>query len=156
MRKIGLIIKILIINLNNISDNKDRKELKLKINAKSNSIIDKNLKYKIAKELQEIKISKDNLDIIRQKAEYIVISNNFSYNVDVSIKKQNFETKYYNNKIIEGGTYKTIVVTIGKGEGNNYWTILYPEYFNVSFEDINTGNVKYDIWVLKKIREVLK
>jgi hypothetical protein len=26
----------------------------------------------------------------------------------------------------------------------------------VSFEDINTGNVKYDIWVLKKIREVLK
>ena len=156
MRKIGLIIIILFISLIIISDNNDREELRFRIIANSNSIIDQNLKYKIARELQKIKISKDNLDIIKQKAEYIVISNNFSYNVDVSIKKQNFETKYYNNKIIEGGTYKTIVVTIGKGEGNNYWTILYPEYFNVSFEDINTGNVKYDIWVLKKIREVLK
>ena len=139
-----------------INDTNDKEQLRFRIIANSNSVIDQNLKYKIAKELQKIKISKDNLDIIKQKAEYIVLSNNFTYKIDVSIKKQTFETKYYNNRIIEGGTYKTIVVTIGEGKGNNYWTILYPEYFNVSFEDVNTGNVKYDIWIIKKIKEMLE
>ena len=102
---------------------------------------------------QTIKISKNNLDIIKKKTEYIVLSNNFTYEVNVCIRNEEFETKYYNDKIIEGGVYKTIVVTLGKGEGRNYWTILYPEYFDVSFEDVNTGNVTYDIWLLKKIRE---
>lgn len=156
MKKIGFIIMIILVAFITLNDNGDKDQLRFRIIANSNSVIDQNLKYKVAKELQKIKISKDNLNIIKQKAEYIVISNNFTYQVDVSIKKQTFETKYYNNKIIEGGTYKTIVVTIGKGEGNNYWTILYPEYFNVSFEDVNTGNVKYDIWILKKIKEILK
>lgn len=156
MKKIGFIIMIILVAFITLNDNSDKDQLRFRIIANSNSVIDQNLKYKVAKELQKIKISKDNLNIIKQKAEYIVISNNFTYQVDVSIKKQSFETKYYNNKIIEGGTYKTIVVTIGKGEGNNYWTILYPEYFNVSFEDVNTGNVKYDIWILKKIKEILK
>lgn len=73
--------------------------------------------------------------------------------MNVCIRNEYFETKYYNDKIIQGGTYKTIVVTLGEGKGKNYWTILYPQYFNASFEDVNTGNVSYDIWILKKIKE---
>lgn len=156
MKKIGLVFIIILIAFVMIGDNNDREQLRFRIIANSDSVIDQNLKYKVAQELHKIKISEENLDIIKAKTEYIVLSNNFTYNVDVEIKKQKFETKYYNDKIIEGGTYKTIVVTIGKGQGKNYWTILYPEYFNVSFEDINTGNVKFDIWILRKMKELLK
>lgn len=156
MKKIGLVFIIMLIAFVMIGDNNDREQLRFRIIANSDSVIDQNLKYKVAQELHKIKISEENLDIIKAKTEYIVLSNNFTYNVDVEIKKQKFETKYYNDKIIEGGTYKTIVVTIGKGQGKNYWTILYPEYFNVSFEDVNTGNVKFDIWILRKMKELLK
>lgn len=156
MKKIGLVFIIILIAFVMIGDNNDREQLRFRIIANSDSVIDQNLKYKVAQELHKIKISEENLDIIKAKTEYIVLSNNFTYNVDVEIKKQKFETKYYNDKIIEGGTYKTIVVTIGKGQGKNYWTILYPEYFNVSFEDVNTGNVKFDIWILRKMKELLK
>lgn len=156
MKKIGLVFIIILIAFIMIGDNNDREQLRFRIIANSDSVIDQNLKYKVAQELHRIKISEENLDIIKAKTEYIVLSNNFTYNVDVEIKKQKFETKYYNDKIIEGGTYKTIVVTIGKGQGKNYWTILYPEYFNVSFEDVNTGNVKFDIWILRKMKELLK
>ena len=156
MEKIGLVFIIILIAFVMIGDNNDREQLRFRIIANSDSVIDQNLKYKVAQELHKIKISEENLDIIKAKTEYIVLSNNFTYNVDVEIKKQKFETKYYNDKIIEGGTYKTIVVTIGKGQGKNYWTILYPEYFNVSFEDVNTGNVKFDIWILRKMKELLK
>jgi stage II sporulation protein R len=155
MKKIIVIILIIFVLFIMFNDSNDSSELRFRVIANSDSIVDQNLKYKVVRELQKIKISKKNLDIIKKKAEYIVLSNNFNYKLDVSIKNQSFETKYYNNKIIEGGVYKTIVVTLGKGEGKNYWTILYPEYFNVSFEDINTGNVKYDIWIIKKIKEIL-
>ena len=83
----------------------------------------------ITKEKKE-KISKNNLDIIKEKTEYIILINNFNYKVNVSIRNEHFETKYYNNKIIQGGTYKTIVVSIGEAKGKNYWTILYPDYFS--------------------------
>lgn len=156
MKRVWIIIIILLVILIISNDTNDSDELRFRIIGNSNSVVDQNLKMKVAKELQTIQISKNNLDIIKKKAEYIVLSNNFTYEVNVCIRNEEFETKYYNNKIIEGGIYKTIVVTLGKGEGKNYWTILYPEYFDVSFEDVNTGNVTYDIWLLKKIREWVK
>ena len=155
MKKLIFIIIIIFIVLVMFTDTNDTTELRFRVIANSDSIVDQNLKMKVVRELQKEKISPNNLDIIKRKTEYIVLSNNYNYKVDVSIKNQEFETKYYNNKIIEGGVYKTIVVTIGKGEGKNYWTILYPEYFNVSFEDINTGNVTYDIWIFKKLKELV-
>ena len=156
MKRVWIIIIILLVILIISNDTNDSDELRFRIIGNSNSVVDQNLKMKVARELQTIQISKNNLDIIKKKAEYIVLSNNFTYEVNVCIRNEEFETKYYNNKIIEGGIYKTIVVTLGKGEGKNYWTILYPEYFDVSFEDVNTGNVTYDIWLLKKIREWVK
>lgn len=156
MKRVWIIIIILLVILIISNDTNDSDELRFRIIGNSNSVVDQNLKMKVARELQTIQISKNNLDIIKKKAEYIVLSNNFTYEVNVCIRNEEFETKYYNNKIIEGGVYKTIVVSLGKGEGKNYWTILYPEYFDVSFEDVNTGNVTYDIWLLKKIREWVK
>ena len=150
MRKIGVILIIVFILFIITKDYNDSSELRFRVIANSNSIEDQNLKLKVVQELQKQKINKNNLDIIKAKTEYIILINNFNYKVDVSIKNEHFETKYYNNKIIEGGTYKTIVISIGEAKGKNYWTILYPDYFNVSFEDINTGNVTYDIWIVKK------
>lgn len=155
MKKIIVIIICIFIVFIMFNDTNDTEELRFRVIANSDSFSDQQLKMKVVRELQKQKISKNNLDIIKEKTEYIVLSNNYTYKVDVSIKNQEFETKYYNNKIIQGGIYKTIVVTIGKGEGKNYWTILYPEYFNVSFEDIHTGNVTYDIWIVKKIKELV-
>jgi len=156
MKKWILIILIVFVLFIMFTDSNDSEELRFRVIANSDSFVDQELKYKVVKELQKVNISINNLDIIKEKAEYIILSNNFNYKVEVSVKPQKFETKYYNKKIIEGGVYKTIVVTIGSGEGKNYWTILYPEYFKVSFEDINTGNVKYDIWIVNKLRELIK
>ena len=81
--------------------------------------------------------------------------NNYNYKVNVQIKNQKYETKYYKDKIIEGGKYKTLVIMIGEGAGNNYWSILYPEYYGIGFEEVNTGNVTYKIWLFEKIKEWL-
>ena len=93
--------------------------------------------------------------IILNKGEYIIEENNYNYKVNVQIKNQKYETKYYKDKIIEGGKYKTLVIMIGEGAGNNYWSILYPEYYGIGFEEVNTGNVTYKIWLFEKIKEWL-
>lgn len=153
MKKIVFIIVFLFVLLINFTDTNDSKEIRFRVIANSNEQNDQALKMKIVNKLKNENISLDNLGILKSKVEYIVLSNNYNYKVDVCIKNQEYETKYCNNKIIEGGTYKSVVITIGEGKGNNYWTILYPQYFNIGFEDINTGTVKYDIWLLKKIKE---
>lgn len=153
MKKVWLIIIILIVGIIVFNDTNSSNELRFRVIANSDSQVDQSLKMKVVKALQKENINIKNLDIIKKQAEYIVLSNNFTYEINVCVRNESFSTKYYNNKIIEGGTYKTIVVEIGKAQGKNYWTVLYPEYFTVSFEDVNTGNVKYDIWILKKIKE---
>ena len=153
MKKIVFIIVFLFVLLINFTDTNDSEEIRFRVIANSNEQNDQALKMKIVNKLKNENISLDNLGILKSKVEYIVLSNNFNYQVNVCIRNEYFETKYYNDKIIQGGTYKTIVVTLGEGKGKNYWTILYPQYFDASFEDVNTGNVSYDVWMLKKIKE---
>ena len=52
-----------------------------------------------------------------------------------------YPAKRLNGNIIPSGTYPTIRITLGSGNGSNWWSILYPEYFNLDYD--NTGEVEY-------------
>ena len=52
-----------------------------------------------------------------------------------------YPAKSLNGNIIPSGTYPTIRITLGSGNGSNWWSILYPEYFNLDYD--NTGEVEY-------------
>lgn len=136
-----------------LNDSNDSKELRIRVIANSNSYVDQNIKMKIVRSLQKQNIDLNDLNIIKNKVEYILKENNYNSKVNVKIKKQTYEAKYYQNKIIEGGTYQTLVITLGEGNGNNYWSILYPEYYGVGFEEVNTGNVTYKIWLFEKLKK---
>lgn len=55
-----------------------------------------------------------------------------------------FPRKMYDNKIYKSGYYESLVITLGKGEGDNWWCMLYP---NICFEDYNTEDLKYDFYI---------
>jgi len=70
-------------------------------------------------------------------------------NIEIKLKKINYEAKSYQGKFIPAGQYETILIMIGEGKGKNFWTILYPEFFNVTFEDNNEIEYRsyfYDIF----------
>lgn len=48
-----------------------------------------------------------------------------------------YPAKSYHQQIIPSGNYETILITIGSGNGKNFWTLLYPEYFGLEFEENN-------------------
>ncbi len=129
-------------------------QMRIRVIANSDEGYDQTLKKQIVHELQKETLDLKHLNIIQEKVEYIVRSKHFSYTVDVKIETQKFDTKYYEDKIIQGGHYKTLVITLGKGEGANYWSLLYPEYFGVGFDEVNTGNVTYSFWLLEKLKNL--
>lgn len=52
-----------------------------------------------------------------------------------------YPAKSINGNIIPSGTYPTIRITLGSGMGSNWWSILYPEYFNLDYDE--TSEVEY-------------
>ncbi len=113
---------------------KKNTDLRLRILANSNTYEDQSLKLKVKdylkRYLENINLSDINLNNLEKE-----LINHFNTNIKVERKFVNYEAKFYNNKLIPSGLYDTILITINEGKGKNFWTILYPEFFNISFEE---------------------
>ncbi len=49
------------------------------------------------------------------------------YDVKLELKPEFFDTRDYGNFTLPAGYYQTAVFTLGKGEGQNWWCVIYPE-----------------------------
>ena len=47
--------------------------------------------------------------------------------VRAEIRRELFGTRYYDSFALPGGYYDTLRVTIGSGEGRNWWCVVYPQ-----------------------------
>lgn len=110
--------------------------LRLRIVANSNSDVDQKNKLLIKDHLQEIlkDCSYYDPNEIYQQLQ-MRINSDLTKNIKIAIVNETFPAKSYQGTFIPSGTYKTLLVVIGDGKGKNFWTLLYPEFFNVSFED---------------------
>ncbi|MBA2942483.1 stage II sporulation protein R [Paenibacillus sp. CGMCC 1.16610] len=50
----------------------------------------------------------------------------YSYTHTVELGKVPFPTKMYGNEVYPAGDYEALRVTIGSGEGQNWWCVLFP------------------------------
>ncbi len=111
-------------------------DIRLRILANSNSESDQIKKNNVKDFLKEYLCDK-NLNTLNLIELETILNNKFEDNIKVERKYVMYEAKSYNNKIIQSGKYDTILITIDEGLGKNFWTLLYPEYFNISFEEEN-------------------
>ena len=123
------------------------KEVRIRIIANSDSSIDQQMKLDVAKHLKGLLLETRDLSIIKKEVEYLISDYHCDYSVNVTYKKQKYSPKQVDSKVIPGGVYKTLVIELGKASGKNYWSMLYPEYFNVSFEEVNNGDVEFGWWL---------
>ena len=52
-----------------------------------------------------------------------------------------FPTKLYGNQVYPAGNYEALRITIGKGEGENWWCVLFPP---LCFIDMSNGDAIQD------------
>lgn len=56
----------------------------------------------------------------------IIEARGYSYSHTVELGKVPFPTKMYGNEVYPAGEYEALRVTIGTGEGQNWWCVLFP------------------------------
>lgn len=107
------------------SDSDEDQTLKLKVR-------DRVLEYteelfNLAKSKEEAKTAvADNIENIRLAAQQEVYDNGYSYDVKAEITNMYFNTRYYEYYTMPSGMYDALRITIGKGEGHNWWCVMYP------------------------------
>ncbi len=116
--------------------------IRIRVIANSDSEIDQSVKLKVrdrilsfSKELfseattydDAVLIAKDNIRDINREALDTVLQNGLEYSVTTEIRQEYFDTREYEGFSLPAGSYETLVVTLGDGEGNNWWCVMYPQ-----------------------------
>jgi stage II sporulation protein R len=119
------------------SDSEKDQSLKLKVR-------DRVLKYteKIYKNAQSKaeaeKLTIKNLQSIADTAKKELVKNGCNYSVKAEIRHMYFDTRYYDKVTMPSGFYNALRITIGKGEGHNWWCVMYPSLCVGSSTDYNS------------------
>ena len=77
------------------------------------------------KKAAEAKIS-NGLSLIQREADRFLESKSYPYKATVSLGKSFFPTRAYDSFTLPAGTYDALKVTIGNGEGKNWWCVMFP------------------------------
>ena len=56
----------------------------------------------------------------------ILRENGFKYVAKAVLKREYFPTRVYGNTTLPSGEYTALILTLGRGEGDNWWCVVYP------------------------------
>ncbi len=128
--------------------------LRLHVIANSDSPSDQALKLSVrdrvlseARELFESTASaenaretaKKNIRLLEKIAEDEVKRLGYSYKVSIKVGKFPFPVKVYDDIMLPSGQYDAVKITIGKGEGQNWWCVMYPPMCTLEGITMDTG-----------------
>lgn len=68
-----------------------------------------------------------NLPALAQTANSALRQQGVSDQATVTLKRELFGTRYYDTFTLPGGYYEALRVTIGEGDGKNWWCVVYPQ-----------------------------
>ena len=137
-----------------------KESIRIRIIANSNNNVDINQKLKVKKEV-ETKIYELLKDVKTIDEARTIINNNLD-NLNISLEDSlvsfgynYFPKKVYKDIIYEEGLYESLVITLGKGKGDNWWCVLFPPLCLLE-ENENTKDVEYHFLVKDIIDKYLK
>ena len=167
MKKILIAIIVIPFLLNIFSTNKITDDLiRIRVLANSNSDYDMKIKTNVSNKVKnlmgELLIDVDNVDTAREvikdnipKVDEIVKENmqDVSYEYDINYGYNYFPEKEYNGKTYEAGEYESLLIKLGKGEGNNWWCILFPPFCLLEAEE--SENIEYSFFLTELFDKIL-
>lgn len=175
MKKI-IIFVLLIISLLFLVDNNVSSEtiipdsaIRFRVIGNSNTVYDQNIKLQIrnviqnkileltrnTKTIEEVRnIMKEHqeelYDITNEKLKELNYDKPFKLNYGYNY----FPKKKYKGVTYKEGNYESLVITLGEGNGNNFWCVIFPPLCMAEIED--TNEVEYKFFVKEIIDKYLK
>lgn len=160
---LGIILIFVFCPLNTTEANTEY--LRIHIRANSNMQADQEVKYKVKdgvvdalipilaniETFEEAKIvMEQNFDLIESVANRILKENGFDYGCRARIDNEYFPTRVYDELTLEEGYYDALILELGRGEGDNWWCLVYPAFCFTTSK--NFDNIVY----ISKIWEIIK
>lgn len=142
---VGLILTLFLSSAQAFADTCDpiREEvLRLHILADSDSEEDQQVKLAVRDKLLSLHLfdtddvnsrleaeqaAQENLVKIKAAAQQEVYAQGHTDQVEVEIVRMYFSTRVYDTVTLPAGYYDAMRITIGSGEGHNWWCVLYPQ-----------------------------
>lgn len=132
--------------------------IRFRIIASSNNSSDQAQKLTIKKELEKNIINNlkttslyDTEDSIKKSINTIRTSlNKYNIDYDIAYGDNYFPEKSYKGVIYKAGNYKSLVITLGEGLGDNWWCVLFPPLCLLESSEEDFSNVEYS-WYVKDI-----
>ena len=139
--------------------------LRIRIIPNSNSEFDQRVKRSVRDELEitlydllkdaknsseASEIIKNNLNLVDKDVKRVLNNNNYNLDYNINYGYNYFPEKEYKGVKYEEGYYESLLVTLGKGEGDNWWCVLFPPLCLIEGED--NDKVEYK----SLVEEILK
>lgn len=142
--------------------------IRLRVIPNSNSTRDQEVKLKVKSELENTtyellngitsidlarNIISNNLDTIEDGIEQILLEEEYDLGYKINFGQNYFPEKEFKGIVYEAGNYESLVVTLGNGEGDNWWCVLFPPLCLLEAEESETDEVEYKFFVQELIEK---
>lgn len=146
------------------SEQSEKEYIRIHITANSSSEKDERVKYEVkdeivafltvlledvsSKSVAEEKVAK-NLSNVCKVADDVLEKQNLSYRSSAKMTNEEVPLRAYDNLTLAEGEYACLNLTLGRGEGDNWWCVVFP---TVCFYQKNSGYVEYKSKFLDMIK----
>ncbi|MCI5751109.1 MAG: stage II sporulation protein R [Oscillospiraceae bacterium] len=155
----GLVISLLCASVSDVYghyDNITQNVLRLHIPANSDSDEDQAVKLAVRDELisrsedifadcttreEVLAAAEDNLDEFELIADEVLSENGFDYTASAELAEMHFDKRVYGDLTVPEGDYTALRITLGSGEGHNWWCVMYPPLCLPCFADRSEDEV---------------
>lgn len=148
----------------------NNKYFRIHVVANSDSIDDQLLKYTLSKYINEYitqltnncstkqeskEVVENNIENILDLCHQTLKDNNSTYDITAYIGKQFYDEKQQNNIRMSSGIYDSLKIVIGNGQGQNWWSLIYPTtFYNINTIDNIDENVHYSFGVIELFKNM--
>ena len=175
MKKVLIVLSVLIIILVSNTTTDDLiipdESIRVRVIANSNSATDQAIKKivrdEISKEITVLledvtniedarQVIKDNIDAIDKTVKNVLLENNYNDKYVINYGYNLFPSKKYKGVVYKEGYYESVVVTLGNGDGNNWWCVLFPPLCLMETNQDNLDEVEYKSFIKEIIDKYFK
>lgn len=142
--------------------------IRIRVLANSNSDYDQKIKREVSESLQQSmyhllkntkgidearKVIEENLDEIDHNVKATLTRLDYDLGYEINYGLNYFPNKEFHGVTYEEGYYESVLVTLGSGEGDNWWCVLFPPLCLLEAEE--SEDVEYKFFVQEMFEKYL-